>query len=122
MLKNQPTQAIMHGENLLLPVSALPKGAKAVKLTKDLKDGNAYIFGHSESGHSHLIEVEVASDLTVFATADGQVYIKVDNPAKISHKKSFDIHSPIEVTPGVYKVNKKVEYNPFTQVVQQVWD
>lgn len=122
MLKNQPTQAIMHGENLLLPVAALPVDAKAVKLTKDLKDGNAYIFGHSETGHNHLIEAEKASDLAVFATADGQVYIKVNDTANITHKKSFDIHQPIEVTPGIYKVNKKTEYNPFAQVVRQVWD
>lgn len=122
MLKNKSTQAIMHGENILIPVADLPKNAVKVKLTKEHLDGKAYIFGHSETGHNHLIEAEKVSDLSVFATEDGQVYIKVNNQAKITHKKSFDIHEPVEVAPGVYKVNKKTEYDPFRGIVREVYD
>lgn len=122
MLKNTSTQPIVHGENMLVPVAKLPKGATKVTLDNSNTDGEAYIFGHSETGHNHLIEAEKMSDLAIFSTADGQIYIKVNNEAKITHKKSFDIHQPVEVAPGIYKVNKKTEYSPFTGLVREVYD
>lgn len=105
----------MHGENMLLPVQELPKNAEKIKT------GKSFIFAHSETGHNHVIEAEKASDLAVYEF-NGQVYIKVNNESKITHKKSFDIHQPIEIMPGIYKVNKKTEYDPFQGIVREVYD
>lgn len=122
MLQNKKNQAIMHGENMLVPVARVPEGAQPVELNKDNTDGRAFIFGHSETGHNHLMEAEKVSDISVFFATDGHTYIKVKNHASITHKKSFDIHEPIKVAPGVYKVNKKTEYDPFRGIVREVFD
>lgn len=114
---------INHGENAIIKISELPAEAKPV--TKDdanwLKTG--YIIGHSESGHHHVLETteKLNSGFDIYVNAD-EIFFKVVNEAKVVHKKSFDIHQPVTIEPGIYKVVRKSEYDPFAKVIRQVWD
>ncbi len=104
---------IIHGENVLLPIESLPKG----KTTKH----TSYIIGHSETGHHHVLEATKGQDFDIFVQ-DGEIYISSQFESSIVHKKTHDIHETLPVAPGIYKVNRKTEYDPFEQVRREVWD
>lgn len=114
MLTNKPNQAIMHGENIIVPTE-LPSNLREVKFNK------LFVFGHSETGHNHVIE-GTKSDLAIFEDKDGNIFIQVKGEATIKHQKSFDIHEPVKVAPGSYRVYRKTEYNPFTKLIGAVRD
>lgn len=115
MLKNNKNQAIMHGENLIVPAT-LPKNAKEIKHT------GSFIFAHSETGHNHVIEAPKAANFRIFQAEDGTVYFQILDEATIIHKKNFDIHEPVKVKEGTYKVFRKQEYDPFTKMIGAVRD
>lgn len=107
-------QVIIHGENALIPVDKMPEG----KIEKH----TSFIVGHSETGHHHVLEsTDKKVDFDIFFEG-GEMYINTKGPSKLVHKKSHDIHETIEVNPGIYKVNRKTEYDPFLQVRREVWD
>jgi hypothetical protein len=102
---------IMHGENFLQPVAALPKG----QTTK----AKMYIAGHSETGHHHVLESK--ADMEILETGSDR-YVLIKEVATLFHKKSYDIHETVTIEPGVYKITHKTEYDPFAQVRRAVWD
>lgn len=104
--------AYLHGENFLQPVEDIPTG-KTIKTNK-------HIVGHSESGHNHVLTSSV--DFDVVEDIAKQVFIEVHETAQLTHQKTFDIHETLEVLPGKYKVTHKTEYNPFTKVLERVFD
>ena len=120
MLKNQPNQHIVHGENIMIPCK-LPSGAKLATPTRLNTEGKNIIIGHSETGHNHVLEAKKASDLEMYEE-NGVVYVKVNKPSMLVHRKNFDIHQPIEVGVGVYKINHKSEYDPFQGVMREIFD
>lgn len=101
---------VMHGENMLLPVARLPKG--------EVIEAKNYIVGHSESGHNHVITSK--DNMQIVEGIDR--FLKVNAVAELFHQKSYDTHETIVVQPGIYKINHKTEYNPFTKVIDKVFD
>lgn len=112
MLRNNKLTNILHGENFLRKVETLPEG----KTTKH----KLFIVGHSETGHHHILESK--QEFEVLEDKDDRVLIRLFGEGKLTHKKTFDIHETITVEPGVYAVTHKTEYNPFTKIVQRVFD
>ena len=103
--------AIRHGENLLIPIEEMPEGKKF----------KTYIVGHSETGHHHVLEGETAFE--VFTDKDKQeLYLRLFEPAKLVHKKAQDAHRTLNVPAGTFKVIRKQEYDPWEQVMREVWD
>ncbi len=103
---------LRHGENLLLPVNKMPNKGTNHK---------TYIVGHSETGHHHVLESK--TDFEVFTDKDKQdLYVRLFEPAKLVHKKQLDAHRTLTVKPGIYKVIRKQEYNPWEQAMQNVFD
>lgn len=100
-----------HGEALLVEVKSFPK-AKTEK-TKSL------IISHSETGHHHVIESETEIDWAKFRD---QIFFEVKTDTPLVHKKTYDKHNTITITPGIYKVIPKTEYDPFQKAVREVWD
>lgn len=101
---------IMHGENFLVPINALPEG--------EIKSAKMYIVGHSETGHHHVLESPVEMDII-----EGKHRaILVREVSTLFHKKSFDIHESVAVEPGIYQVTHKTEYDPFQKVIRAVFD
>lgn len=92
---------IRHGEILLLPVSAVPEGAT--------NWGNECIVGHSESGHHHVLECDA-----VFAeiiAANGDLYVELDSPGLLWHRKSHHQHRQLTIPQGAWRVVKKTEFD-----------
>lgn len=107
---------LIHGENSFKPLSKLPTG-----IAPKMKKETSYIAGHSESGHHHVVQSEAPFD--VFEDTEKQLlYLRLFEPAKVVHKKSFDIHETKELKPGIYVRSFATEYNPFTKVVQRIFD
>ncbi len=103
--------AVTHGELVLIPVDKL--------LVGEMKHTNKEILAHSETGHHHILECETGFDY-VEAGEDRAVLIK--DVARLWHNKSVDIHETRYIAPGAYIVREKTEYNPFTKVLQKVYD
>jgi len=103
--------AIRHGEVTLLPVDAMP--------TSKTKKASKYIVGHSETGHHHVLE---SAALFEVAIDKNDLYIRLFAPGKMNHQKTINRHRDVVVKPGVYKVTRKQEYDPFQQIMRQVWD
>lgn len=103
--------AITHGELCLTPVEKAPKGKH--------EEHTLYVAAHSESGHNHVIEAK--NGLEVIESGNGR-YLLIKEVSKLFHQKTFDIHETRHIAPGLYKVTHKTEYNPFTKVIERVWD
>lgn len=112
-IKDGKRIAVQHGEVWLQPVDKLPEGK--VQKTKE------YIIGHSETGHHHVLES--ATEFEVMSGDDKHdLYVRLFEPAKLVHKKTYDVHETKVITPGDYVVYQKTEYDPFREVVRAVFD
>ena len=98
-----------HGENLIIEVNKFPKGK--------IKKSKSLIVGHSETGHHHVLE---GTDIESIQLEE--LFFRIANPTPLVHKKTHDKHNTITIQPGIYKVIPKTEYNPFTKVIEIVWD
>lgn len=112
-MKQQNNTPIIHGENVLVPINKMPEGKTAKHTT--------YIVGHSETGHHHVLEAKKGQEFDIFME-NGEIYISSKFESSLTHKKTHDIHETVTVAPGIYKVNRKNEYDPFAKVVREVWD
>lgn len=110
---NPNGEPITHGELAFIKVDKLPKSFKG-----ESSKHNMYIAGHSETGHHHIVESD-----TEFEVLNGnERYLIIRDLAKLWHKKDVDIHETRILSPGIYKINEKTEYNPFTKVIERVFD
>ena len=92
---------IRHGEILLVPISSAPKGVVTTV--------SECIVGHSETGHHHVLESE-----TVFAqivVANGDLFVDLDAPTPLRHRKAYQQHRELTVPPGVWRVIRKTEFD-----------
>ena len=87
---------IRHGDVILQKVSKIPKDAKLLVGRKELAFGEV-------TGHAHRIDI---GDL--FETKDGELYLKVDELANLSHEE----HKTAVIEPGKYRVVIKRQYTP----------
>jgi len=110
------TNSIMHGECFIVK-RQIPAEAES-----KLKEVNgSYIVGHSESNHHHM----VVSDKPMQVLDNDEqydLYVRLFAPAKVEHKKSFDIHETQALEAGDYAVYHKQEYDPFADELRRVFD
>lgn len=106
-------QIVRHGELLLKPTT-LPEGAILSKITKK------EIVAHSETGHHHVLTA--TQDFEIY-TLMGDTYIKIPSIAELSHQKiGKDVHKTQKITPAVYKIVIKKEFDYFEGVIRSVKD
>lgn len=105
---------LIHGENAIMPITNLPADLKWHK-------ESMAIIGHSETGHHHVLEA-TKNSTTELAEFDGKLYIRITGNAKVTHKKSHDIHETVTLDEGMYVVTHKSEYDPFAQIRRAVYD
>lgn len=105
-------RAIRHGETLLIPIDAVPSEAK------EIYNGNKYIVSHSESGHHHI----AVGNVTVFEGLNATMFLRVNQPSKLEHLKSFDKHETKDLFEGDFEIRIKKQYNPFEKVLERVRD
>ncbi len=92
---------IRHGEILLLPIEAAPAGA-AEKVTE-------CIVGHSETGHHHVLESDAEFDRIV--AENGDLYVELDAPTPLRHRKDHQQHRELSVPAGAWRVIRKTEFD-----------
>lgn len=77
--------------------------------------GDNVIVAHSETGHHHVLP---ASDIDLFHAAnDGVInefvsYIRVKVDTTLRHLRGFDTHEPLDISRGLYRLNRQREYTP----------
>lgn len=104
---------IRHGEIMLVPIKDIPKGVR--------NEHTHYIVGHSETGHHHVLESKAGFEVFL-DEATKALYLDVSEPAELVHKKTLDKHRTLPVAPGKYEVHIKTEYDPWNQVLTNVFD
>ena len=76
---------------------------------------NGFVLADGEvSNHAHVIEEED----TVFVAEDGTLYLSVDAPVIVHHEE----HKAITIAPGIYRVGRVQEVDPFTKEISAVRD
>lgn len=104
---------IQQGEIVLMPIKGLPEGA-----TRKVSE---QIVAHSESGHHHVVESEVSFEVSGDIDKE-ELYLRLFEPAKLVHRKSFDMHRTLTVPKGDWKILHKTEYDPFSGLINRVKD
>jgi hypothetical protein len=105
---------VQHGEVWLQPVT---------KATGQIERHNAFIVGHSETGHHHILEAPKGMDFEVITDEDSsEIFVKLFGETPLVHKKSFEIHDTKIIAPGTYAVFHKTEYDPWQQMRREVYD
>lgn len=101
------------GDVLIRRVDAIPAGAKATAPV----DGRIVV-GHSETGHDHIITLDRPTkrrepNVEMFSGDNPLVaWIKVNRPSVLEHKRPFDTHESIELSPGIYEIRRQREHSP----------
>lgn len=95
------------GDVLFRKIAALPDNVKPA----DAENG-AFIVAHSETGHNH--EVMERPGIRYFSAMDDfRSYLVIENtPAPVEHRRSFDTHETINLSPGIWEVRRQREYTP----------
>lgn len=112
-IKDGKRVPVQHGEVWLQPIDKIPSGKT--------KKAKSYIIGHSETGHHHVLESNTEFEVMA-GDEKHDLYLRLFEPAKVVHQKTFDIHETKIVAPGDYVVYQKTEYDPFADIVRAVYD
>lgn len=108
------TPIYRHGELIMKSIKELPKDAI---LSETLK---SKIVAHSETGHHHVLEA--TQDFKVY-TLMGDTYIEIPSIATLRHEKTGShVHTPHKITPAIYKVVIKKEFDYFQGLTRLVRD
>ena len=87
---------IRHGDVVIIKVELIPSTAVSLGSRKEIAYGEV-------TGHAHRLDVG-----ELFEEKNGDIYLKIDKLAKVSHEE----HKTVTLTPGVYKAVIKRQYTP----------
>lgn len=87
---------------------------KTNKVEGEKKDTRTLALGEV-TGHHHTTYGGV---MTSYADEDEVKTISVKEEVSLEHQE----HKPIKVAPGLYKVFRKIEFDPFGEVIRRVKD
>lgn len=108
------TNIYRHGELIMKPVTSLPEGAILKETTK------RNIVAHSETGHHHILEAQ--QDFKIYTLMD-DTYIEIPSIAELRHEKTGkDVHKTHKISPAIYKIVIKKEFDYFKGIIRQVRD
>lgn len=123
MLKNVTSMrhTNAHGEINFYKIEGGEFDATGFTPFNDKNQSGAFIVGHSESGHHHLLEAEGATVLEKEQGGMKLLYAILTKPGELKQ----DAASPHEkqiVEPGAYFIGTSLDYDPFTQQARRVAD
>jgi hypothetical protein len=100
------------GDVIIKRVPRLPEGLK--RITVHARGG--YVLAEGEAtGHAHLLAAE---GVEVFEDAYGTLWIKSTQSAALTHEE----HHAQVIAPGLYRVDRVREYDPFVEEARRVAD
>lgn len=100
---------IVQGDVFFTRVRKMPEKAALKR-----KGPRGYVIAEGEAtGHAHVIEDEVE-----LYEKDGVLYLKTPREVHVRHEE----HKPVTLSPGLWKVGRVREYDPFLQEARRVAD
>jgi hypothetical protein len=95
------------GDCLFRRIDALPPGLEEVKRSGPL------VVAHSETGHHHQIENQAVRHFERAERDPMICFLQVEGVgAEVVHKRPFDTHATITLSPGFWEVRRQEEYTP----------
>jgi len=94
------------GDVMFIRVDTIPANVVPV----EQKDGH-FVVAHSETGHDHVLESRNAQML-IDKTNEFVAYVKISKETEVKHKRSFDTHESLLLSPGNYEIRRQREYVP----------
>lgn len=103
------TKMAAQGDVLIERIETLPKGLKEVA-----PENGGYVVAHSETGHHHIIEARPTVRMYRLPEEIYEAFLVVegDEAIDLQHKRSFDTHETLTISPGTYRVRRQREYVP----------
>lgn len=115
------SEYMQQGDVLLRINQIIPTNAKEVKpdngrliLASGIHTGHAHVINLSASPESKLLTTEV----NPFTNESENLFLLVEKTVKLTHEE----HEAIEVKPGIYRVGKVREVDPYTDEIRSVQD
>ena len=105
-----------HGECIINKVNELPKGLTKANL---FKKGCYRIADSEQSGNFHLLEAKDGVEL--FEDTDGVLWLKNDVPTDV-YCAVKERHDNITLEPGIWEIDRAVEFDYLTRMKRQVAD
>lgn len=113
-------RAAAQGEVNLRRVDALPDGLVPVQ-----PENGAFIVGHSESGHHHVLPatagVTVMEQVRDVPQGMKIFYAILDAPTALTQDASVP-HETVMLDPGIFRIKISREYDPFAEAARRVAD
>ena len=110
-----------HGEiNFFRVTKGKVQAGDMKPFSEKTKDG-AFIVGHSESGHHHVLESAGATVMERQLDGMRVLYAILENPGELRQGAAVP-HESQTVEPGEYIITTAREYDPFTQQARRVAD
>lgn len=113
------------GDITLRPIQKLPDGCHVAF------SGNVLALGET-SGHRHWIDVP---EKVVYEDFEGNLYVELIEDAVLVHSgpdlkapvslreaREKDLHLPLEIKKGVYRLTIETEYDPYAKISRRVAD
>jgi hypothetical protein len=92
------------GDLLITRVDAIPSHVKP-----STSVGGRFVLAHSETGHDHVV---CDDQVQMYIDEENPFvgYLTVEDIAFIEHLRPFDTHETLELSPGIYRINRQREY------------
>jgi hypothetical protein len=108
------------GEIRMFRVDEVPSWATPMK-----KENGAYIIGHSETGHHHVLEAERVAVFADPKAPQGMtiLYAILESAGELVHLRGHDTHQPHAFAPGdkiMFRTDR--EYDPYAELARRVAD
>jgi hypothetical protein len=109
---DENSNIIQQGDIILRKVDSIPSDAKKTNPKND-----RYVLAEGETTlHAHAITS--LDGCEVFSSEDGTLYVKASKTTSVVHEE----HHTQTIEPGIYKVGRVREADPFSEVIRQVRD
>lgn len=109
------------GECRVYKIDAIPDGIATAEPERD--SSGAYIISHSEKGHHHVIGGDVdVIEQTEDVPAGMRVFYAIVRAPTSLKQTAAHAHGEIAMPPGIYKITRDREYNPFLEEARAVKD
>jgi hypothetical protein len=111
--------AAAQGEISIRKIAKLPKGVKPMTA-----EAGAYIIGHSETGHHHVMTMERAQvfEATDAPTGMRVLYAILEAPNTLEHQRPHDTHETIQFQPGIYEFRSGREFDHYAELARKQAD
>jgi hypothetical protein len=107
-MKTMTSDGGFQGDVGIIPVKAIPAGAKEIAATKRV------ILAHSETGHHHAADNDTKQQVVLFSTDDPMLgYLRVDSEyADVVHHREWHTHETWRLPKGNYEIRRQREMRP----------